>query len=148
MKKLITEIRQLIEQGDQLLVKGDLVAAEEAYQRALAANPRSAEALYSIGCVRSHRRDFQSSAEWAKKALSIDPGHVASRALFGNALFAQERYEEAIAELRSANPDSKDLRIVAQIGLALEKLGKLNEAEETLRGVLEHDTAYVSRGRT
>lgn len=146
MKRHVARVKQLIEQGDQSLAQGDFAAAEETYRRALAADPHSVEAFYSIGCVYSHLQDFQSSAEWAKKALSIDPQHAGSHALIGNALFGQERYEEAIAELRAAYSESKDLPILAQIGLCFEKLGKLSEAEETLRSVLEYDTAYTSRG--
>ncbi|MER6425929.1 CHAT domain-containing protein [Streptomyces sp. NPDC001137] len=136
--------REAIERGDTLLAQGELDAAEAAYQQALALTPDSAEALYSVGCVASHRRDFTESLEWARRALQADGGHQGARALAGNALLAMERYVEAL-DMLSDGTREDDLVTRVHIALCHEGLGELAVAENELRSVLEHDPAYVTR---
>jgi tetratricopeptide (TPR) repeat protein len=119
--------------------------AEEHYRDALAADPDSAEALYSIGCVASHRADFESSLDSARRALVRDPDHVGATALAGNALLALERHAEALPYLETAAAAAPSDGTSVQIALCLEALGELEQAEGRLREVLEADSAYATR---
>ena len=136
-------IIKLIQEGDELLQNGDLDAAEQKYHGALALNPASAEALYSIGAVYTHRQDFQTALEWGERAVAADPGFKPAHALVGNVLFGINKYKEALEALAIA--DESNLMIRAQRGLCFEKLERWNEAEEHFRSVLENDRGYLTR---
>ncbi|MCX5561719.1 CHAT domain-containing protein [Streptomyces sp. NBC_00038] len=136
--------KQAIEKGDALLGQGELDAAEVCYREAVDLTPDSAEALYSVGCVASHRRDFQESLVWARRALAADTGHRGSRLLAGNALLGMERYAEAL-DLFSGAEHADDVGTQVHIALCHEGLGELETAENELRAVLEHDPAYITR---
>ena len=138
-------IRSLIERGDHLLEQGALDEAEGHYREALAIDPDSAEALYSIGCVASHRREFESSLDWAHRALAVDAGHVGATELAGNAFLGLERYAEALPYLKAADAVAPSVVTTVQIALSHEGLGDLEEAENGLRAVLEKDPAYITR---
>ncbi|MFI6492077.1 CHAT domain-containing protein [Streptomyces sp. NPDC050564] len=136
--------KQAIEEGDALLAQGELDAAEACYQEAVALTRESAEALYSVGCVASHRRDFPTSLDWARRALTADSGHRGARLLAGNALLGMERYAEALDFFVGAR-HAEDPGTEVHIALCHEGLGELETAESELRAVLERDPAYLTR---
>ncbi|MGW5160458.1 CHAT domain-containing protein [Nonomuraea wenchangensis] len=135
---------QAISRGDALLEQGDLDGAEAAYHQALAADPGSAEALYSLGCVASHRADHAAGLDWARRAIALDPAHRGARALAGNSLLGLERYAEALEHLHAVHEDPPG-GIHAQIALCHEGMGDLERAELELRAVLERDVTYQTR---
>ncbi|WP_260691659.1 tetratricopeptide repeat protein [Rhizobium laguerreae] len=64
----------------------------------------------------------------------------------GNALFGQERYEEAIEVLLGSQPGEQEHRVLAQIGLSYEKLERWTQAEAVFRGILEQiSSSYLTR---
>ena len=135
----------LIKKGDELLSRGEFDAAEAVFRQCLQLDSSSAEAPYSIGCVYSHRFEFEKALDWAKEALVLDNEHLPSRNLLGNCLLALKRYTEAKRELKTvyeANPFPETL---AQIGLCDEALGKLEDAESAIRKALETDPSYNTR---
>jgi tetratricopeptide (TPR) repeat protein len=144
MRRRTSGVARLIAEGDDLLRNGDVGGAEAAYRRAWDADPRSADAAWSLGCAASHRGVWDQSLDWARHALAIDPRHQGARALAGNALLALERHEEAIADLEIA-ADAGSEMAQAQLGLCYEALGRLPEAEATLRALLERDVSYQTR---
>jgi CHAT domain-containing protein/lipopolysaccharide biosynthesis regulator YciM len=147
MKRRGSRIERLIAQGDELLREGDVDGAEFVYRRAWNADRRSADAAWSLGCVASHRGDWDESLDWAHQALKIDPRHLGALGLAGNALVALERHTEAIAHLEIAGAAGSEMAL-AQLGLCYEALGRLPEAEATLRALLERDLTYQTRHAT
>ncbi|SEU44173.1 CHAT domain-containing protein [Nonomuraea wenchangensis] len=135
---------QAISRGDALLEQGDLDGAEAAYHRALAADPGSAEALYSLGCVASHRGDHAAGLDWARRAIALDPAHRGARALAGNALLGLERHAEALEHLQAVHEDPPG-GVHVQMALCHEGMGDLERAELELRAVLERDVTYRTR---
>ncbi|MEV4286010.1 CHAT domain-containing protein [Nonomuraea bangladeshensis] len=135
---------QAIARGDALLEQGDLGGAEAAYHQALAADPGSAEALYSLGCVASHRADHAAGLDWARRAIALDPAHRGARALAGNALLGLERYAEALEHLHAVHEDPPG-GVHVQLALCYEGMGDLERAELELRAVLERDVTYQTR---
>jgi CHAT domain-containing protein/tetratricopeptide (TPR) repeat protein len=135
---------RLISEGDDLLREGDIDGAEAKYRRAWQADPWSADAAWSLGCVASHRNDMDQSLIWALKAIEIDPTHQGARAAAGDVLLALKRHEEAIPHLKVAADAGSEMAL-AELGFCYEALGRLPEAEATLRAVLEHDLAYQTR---
>jgi tetratricopeptide (TPR) repeat protein len=69
--------------------------AEGAYRKALASNPRSANALVGMGWVSGGRHEFEQSIDWAKKALAIDPNRADAYGLLGDAAVEMGEYEKA-----------------------------------------------------
>jgi len=80
----------------------DWHGAEESFLRAIALNPKYAEAhqLYSLYLVALGRFD-QAIAE-GRRAVEIDPLSVNSRARLGQVLFYARRYDNAVREFRNA----------------------------------------------
>jgi tetratricopeptide (TPR) repeat protein len=88
--------------GDAYMQKGRETAdvsyygrAEGAYRKALASNPRSANALVGMGWVNGGRHEFEQSIDWAKKALAIDPNRADAYGLLGDAAVEMGDYEKA-----------------------------------------------------
>lgn len=144
MLRRTNKVARLIAKGDEYLHAGDLDAAEALYRDALASDERSADAAWSIGCVASHRAEFEAALAWAQRALEIDSGHGGAGELAGNALLALERHEEALPHVRAA-ADRGSQVAAAQVALCLEALGRLEDAEACLRTLLESDPAYATR---
>src|SRR4051794_10795039 len=136
--------KRLVAQGDELLGAGDLDGAEAAYRRAWERDRSSADAVWSIGCVASHRGDVEASVDWGRRALELDARHLGALALVGNGLLALERHEEAIPYLQAA-AQSNHATAHGQLGLCLEALNRLPEAEACLRELLEQDVSYRTR---
>jgi CHAT domain-containing protein/tetratricopeptide (TPR) repeat protein len=138
--------KTLIATGDDLLLKEhDFDGAESAYRSALEADPASAEAMFSISCVFSHRKNFDECLRWAQQALAADPGCTSAKKQIGNALLGLGRYEEALSALTVAYEAGKSELIRAQMALCCEQLGHLAEAEAHLRALLEKDPTYTTR---
>jgi tetratricopeptide (TPR) repeat protein len=134
-----------IERGDRLLEAGALDEAEALYQAALASDPKSVDAMYSIGCVASHRQDFDTSLRWARLALTDNPEHAGALALAGVSLFGLERYAESLQYLKASEKAVPSDVISVQIALCYEALGELEASEALLRAALEQDVAYRTR---
>ncbi len=88
--------------GDAYMQKGRETAdlsyygrAEGAYRKALASNPRSANALVGMGWVSGGRHEFEQSNDWARKALAIDPNRADAYGLLGDAAVEMGDYEKA-----------------------------------------------------
>ena len=71
--------------------------AEQAYQQALARNPNSADAMTGMAWVTSDRNQFDKSAEWANKAVALDPKDNTAYGLLGDADAARGHYDDAYA---------------------------------------------------
>jgi len=72
--------------------------AEQAYQQALARNPKSADAMTGLAWVTSDRNQFGKSTEWANKAVALDPQNNTAYGLLGDADAAQGNYDAAYAD--------------------------------------------------
>jgi hypothetical protein len=79
MFRRTNRVARLIARGDEHLRGGDLAAADATYRDAWSIDSRSADAAWSIGCVASHRGDFEATLAWAERALEIDPRHSGGR---------------------------------------------------------------------
>lgn len=145
MREKSKKIKSLIGQGDALLANRDLDAAELYYRKALALDNNSAEALYSIGCVYSHRKDFKAALDWAQRSLRSDPGYRPAYLLMGNMLRGLNKHEESLEAFKAVPGAQSDKRIQAEMGLCCEYLGRWEEAEKHLRAALEMDPSYVTR---
>ncbi len=91
--------------GDAFMQKGRETAdvsyygrAEGAYRKALAANPKSVEALVGMAWVDGGRHEFERSIEFANKALALDPGRTDAYGLLGDAAVEMGDYDKAFEQ--------------------------------------------------
>jgi len=109
-------VGDLIDEGDQLLLKNELVEAEQRYRRALALepdNPRAHARLSFLASLFPDRRD-EALAE-AQKATDLAPDNGEMRAYLAWAMLSFYRYEDADEEIRKAleqSPDSAWVQVV------------------------------------
>jgi Flp pilus assembly protein TadD len=100
------------------------------YQKAIALNPRHADAHIGLGAILcDDKRNYQGAILEFRKALALKPKDATAHSFVGNALYNLHRLDEAIAEFQKAilldpqyaNPHNG-------LGSALRAQGKLDEA--------------------
>jgi eukaryotic-like serine/threonine-protein kinase len=107
----------------------DFAQASEAYERAVALAPGSAQVLRLSGRFAALMGHFDAGVAAARRAVVLDPLAPESHARLGQALYVARRYEEAVvafAEVISVEPDFK--LPYAERGLAYYGLGDLQRA--------------------
>lgn len=110
------------EEGNRLYEEGQLDDALRSYTEAQVAAPDAPELLYDIGNVLYRNEDLVSAEEAYAKALATAPPGWAGSAAYnhGNALFAQERFEDAASSYRRAlefDPGDLDAKRNLEISL-------------------------------
>jgi protein O-mannosyl-transferase len=88
--------------GCALAEKGNLDAAIEEYQKALAINPRDFKALYNLGLDLAEKGDLEAAIKADKETLWINPNSFAAHNNLGNALFKKGNLDAAIKEYQVA----------------------------------------------
>jgi len=102
------EIRQLFEQGQAALKKGDLGAAEQAFRGVLARNPQIAEAYANLGVVYMRRKQWRSALEMLQKAEHLAPEVAGIRLNIGLVHYRQNDFRSAIPAFESVVRDVPD----------------------------------------
>ncbi len=131
--------------GDVLYSRGNFTEAIESYESAFASGAGSAEGRYrlSVSLVQLERGD--EALEHVRAAINKDPQHGEAQFLFGQLLNERNRYAEAEAAFRTAEPlVEAGGDFMAQLGIALLEQEKLDEAEEVARNFIR---AYSSDSR-
>jgi tetratricopeptide (TPR) repeat protein len=100
----------LYARGHQLQLKGDLVAAAEAYRQAIRLNPHQAAVLYDLGYVLQLQGKNDAAIEYYRRAIARQPRHAFAHYNLGTLLqekgdpkAAIEHYEAAAA-MQPENP--------------------------------------------
>ncbi len=110
----------------------DFTQAGEAYERARALAPGSAEILRQSGVFAARMGHFDAGITATRRAVVLDPLARQSHGALGLALYTARRYAEAVAafaEVISLEPDFKVTD--AQRGLAYYGLGDLQSARDS-----------------
>ena len=134
------------------LQKGGLLdAAEEIYQRILAAVPDHADVLHFLGLSRHERGEHQEAIALLRRAVAVAPGHADAHNNLGNMLLEQGRVDEAEAEYRrvlSLRPDHPGAH--TNLGMVLRRKRDDAGAEAACRRAIEldgeHAEAYHNLG--
>jgi predicted O-linked N-acetylglucosamine transferase (SPINDLY family) len=92
----------LIGRGHARLSAGDLPQAQALAREALAADPRSGQAMTLLGVALFMQGKTQEALDLLNQAVAIDPADVQIHLALGGALSALGRYDEAIASLQRA----------------------------------------------
>lgn len=111
--------------------------AVDAYQRAIAAAPKSIEARVGILLPQQSLRKWSDVEATAKGALALDPNNYLASLRLAWALYNQGRYAESVnlySKLKELYPSEADPR--SGLGWSLLKQGKHSEAAHELRELL------------
>ncbi|MGH7248145.1 MAG: tetratricopeptide repeat protein, partial [Pseudomonadota bacterium] len=122
------------ERGQEAFRRRDWAQAEKSFLAAVREKPRSAAALKWLGMVYTAQQKFDRAEAPFRSACEIDPREELACYYLGRADYALSRYEESRVAFETAlryQPDSS--RIQRGMGLTLEALGRLAEAERYLK---------------
>lgn len=99
--KNIGKAHQFINLGNVLLESGQLSKADEAFQQALAQEPKNPHALWGKASVDMSHQKFEAARDTLEKLLEVDSDYKFGEAslAYGQALFALEEWEQAQAHL-------------------------------------------------
>ncbi len=115
--------------GNALSMKGDLVAAIDAYQRALKIDPAFALAWNNLGMVLLKAGRLDEAIVNFQKALELKPLLSVAHCEFGHALMLQGKVEDAIGHFQQAlEIDENYAGCLASLGAALQQQGRIDEA--------------------
>ncbi|MCH8891247.1 MAG: tetratricopeptide repeat protein [Myxococcales bacterium] len=131
-------------QGVVAYGKGELDAAQAAFETVLAEDAEDTAAIHYLGLIAAERGDFETAIARYRSALAIDPGDVDIRFDLGIALLESVQTAEARGEfdrVLAAEPDRARAQLFAGIGAyragayrdALPFLKRAVELDENLR---------------
>ncbi len=108
------------------------------YNMALAADDHSANVYYYLGVALLANRQSELALDAFQKAIKRNPKLEKAHIDYGNALFQEGRYKDALLSYRAAQRlASHDQIAAADIAIALQALGKLEEAMPLYRQIVE-----------
>ena len=85
---LMQKVRETVDQGYY-------AHAQKAFEKALALNPKNADAMTGLAWVSGGRHEFDKSIEWANKAIALDARNHAAHGLLGDAQVESGDYAAA-----------------------------------------------------
>jgi Flp pilus assembly protein TadD len=120
--------------ADRAAGAGDYETAAALYQQAYDANPRSTEALLGLGRSYAGLGQFSRSEQALAEAARRNPRDPAIQLELARAQLAAGNASAALAHLDKAGGRSKrDLQFITARGIALDRLSRHKEAQETYR---------------
>lgn len=131
--------------GGAALMAGDLEAAEEAYQAAVAADPASAEARRNLALVLARRGEHVEAARQLEQALVREPGSFWLHFDHGTALLGSGDPEAAVEAFRRAvelAPDFTSARF--NLANTLIRLGRWQEAAGHLERIVAGEPGHAN----
>lgn len=129
-----------------LMAQSDYQTAEEAVDGILATDPKSAEALGLKGDLRRQAGDLGGAIDRFKASLAINGRDITVRQRLALALAAQNRNDEAAAEVKAVLNQEPGAIIALYLKAMLEvRVGKAGDALDTVRPV-EAAIGRIPRG--
>jgi tetratricopeptide (TPR) repeat protein len=112
-------------EGREALAQGNLDRAQDAFDRAVRADPANPEAVAGLAEVAFERARYVDALDYARRAVVFRPKTPRYQVILGDAYFKLLRYDEALASYRRAQALSpRDEGVKARIARAQAKLGK------------------------
>jgi tetratricopeptide (TPR) repeat protein len=129
---------QVFAEGQSALAKGDLPAAEQAFRKVLALDPRSASAHVNLGVVSMRRKEWQKALTEFSAAERLSSDLPGIKLNIGLAYFRQGSYSRAIPPFESflqEQPSSSQAREL--LGLCYFFVDRFTDAAATLEPLWE-----------
>jgi Flp pilus assembly protein TadD len=112
-------------------------AADVAFRRALALNPRDAKALAKLGLLAQQTGDRAAAETFYRAALAQDPDHAVARNNLGILYIQRRDWPRAFEQFAAAvRRDPDDLDAVYNEAITLDMLGRKDEARAILKRLL------------
>jgi tetratricopeptide (TPR) repeat protein len=132
--------------GSALMKKGQAGEAIGYYQKAVQLNTSYADPYNNLGVAFLRNGQVDEAIAYYKKAVTINPGSAEMQYNLGNALARKGNWADAIACYQAALSTERDFVKAAKIrnnlGAALEKLGKSDEALEQFSQAVQINGNY------
>jgi len=139
-------VTRLIEREQSLLLARRLEREVMPYRRALAANPKDAEARLQIGTIYARNGVNDVAQKEFEAILSQEPRHVSALNNRGNLYFATGDFERALDAYRTAEEvDPGDGGIRVNAALAYYRLGKLAEARTKFKEATQLNASLATQ---
>jgi tetratricopeptide (TPR) repeat protein len=119
--------------------------SERALTRALALQPRNAEAVGGLGALALARHDFRGALVYGRRAVRLAPYSAVHYGVIGDALIELGRYDaafEAFDRMVALRPSAS---AYARVSYARELLGRTQEAEAAMRLALAAYAGHPER---
>jgi uncharacterized membrane protein YjgN (DUF898 family)/tetratricopeptide (TPR) repeat protein len=128
------------EHGVALQEQGDDQGAIADFTKALALNPKNADAYYWRGRAKAYLGDYQGALEDLRRAVGLDSNNARSYQLRGWIRWNLGEYEGAVADATQAlTLDPRDIKAYRNRGWARERLGDHAGADRDYKQVLALD---------
>jgi tetratricopeptide (TPR) repeat protein len=88
--------------GRERLSRGDLTGAEAALRRALELDPKSIDALLSLGDALEQHKNLAQAEDSFRRAVAVEPTNGDAHLRLGRCLAEQKEFDAALAPLQSA----------------------------------------------
>src|ERR1700687_2277423 len=107
------DLQKTFAEGEAALQRGELDAAEAAFRKVLAADPRAGAAYANLGVIAMRRKDWDHAISLLQRAEKLEPKMAGIRLNIGLVKYRRGDYAGAIAPLASVvrdQPDSQQAR--------------------------------------
>ena len=132
--------------GSALMKKGQAAEAVAYYQKAVQLNASYADAYNNLGVAFLRNGQVDEAIAHYRKAVAINPGSAEMQYNLGNVLAREGNWADAIecyqAALSTERDSVKAAKVRNNLGAALEKLGKSDEALEQFSQALQINGNY------
>ncbi len=135
-----TAIHEHLQKATEYLKANDANSAAKEFSAVLALDPKNAEANANLGVIAFFQHDYQSAAQYLRKALTSDPSLVKTQALLG---ICETRLGQPSAQalLEKSFPKLKDKNLQIQVGLELANIyyqqGDLDRAASLMHSLVD-----------
>lgn len=131
------ELAQWMREGFSLHQSGNFPNAENRYLKILEHRPQDADALFLLGQIRRSQRNLPEAILLTRQAIVANPAVSHFYYQLGTMLIGREEWEPAMASLlRSLELDAGSAETHNDLGIALNKLGRAEDAEQHFRRAL------------
>jgi tetratricopeptide (TPR) repeat protein len=135
-----------IHKGDLYKLRGESAVAMDEYKKELELHPLSADAYLAIGQLHLDQEDGTNALTQLKKAMDLAPLAAEPKHLAGYANYLLRNYEGAAALYQAAlNIEQNNPLVYKRHGLALQRLGRNEEAKASFRKYLDLDPGAADR---
>jgi len=125
--------RQIFEQGEQALNRGDLLAAEKDFRQVLADEPNNVGAHGNLAVVYMRRREWKPALTELRAAERLAPKVPGIRLNIGLVYYRQADYRQALGPFESVLRDQESRQARYLLGLCYFFTERYADAAETLR---------------
>ena len=124
--------------------KGESVEAERAFARAIAGNPKGADAYRELGFAYQQAGQLPKAEAAYLKAIALDPTSWSNHSHLGYLRYAQGRYGEAEKEFRLGLTFAEDnARLWSNLAGVYAVTGRADQAEAALKTAIEKNPRYA-----